>query len=411
MEKINLVELLKDCPEGMELDCTSYENVVFDFIDEESDAYPIHCYMVDGEGNRNALVFTKNGCLARHKNAKCVIFPKGKTSWGGFVPPCQFKDGDIIFTHTNASKGLLEASWVSIFKEYRNNRCACYACLCLSDLELYHDKFEDELLCELCEIGENRLATEDEKEKLFQAIKDNGYIWDAETKTLENIEPKFKDGDVLFVDCSDDEYDKLYQFIFILKETGFYSQWHAYCYLDEVGKFSSKETYLTDGKYHPRFATEEEKAKLFKAIKDNGYKWNEETKTLEKLVAPRFKVGNRIRRKDGIEQPVTISSVSAEYYIVQLKEGEGALCVADQDLYELAPDKFDITTLDPFESRVLVRDNERQYWKAAFWGFFGKGEFLYDTTRGIYKQCIPYEGNQHLLGTTDDCDEFYKTWE
>jgi hypothetical protein len=27
-----------------------------------------------------------------------------------------------------------------------------------------------------------------------------------------------------------------------------------------------------------------------------------------------------------------------------------------------------------------------------------------------YKQCIPYEGNEHLLGTTNDCDNFYKTW-
>lgn len=37
-------------------------------------------------------------------------------------------------------------------------------------------------------------------------------------------------------------------------------------------------------------ATEEEKQKLFKAIKDNGYKWNPETKTLEKLIEPKFKV-------------------------------------------------------------------------------------------------------------------------
>lgn len=28
-----------------------------------------------------------------------------------------------------------------------------------------------------------------------------------------------------------------------------------------------------------------------------------------------------------------------------------------------------------------------------------------------YKQCIPYEGNEHLLDTTNDCDNFYKTWE
>lgn len=28
--KINIVELLKDCPQGMELDCTMYEDVYFD---------------------------------------------------------------------------------------------------------------------------------------------------------------------------------------------------------------------------------------------------------------------------------------------------------------------------------------------------------------------------------------------
>ena len=25
--------------------------------------------------------------------------------------------------------------------------------------------------------------------------------------------------------------------------------------------------------------------------------------------------------------------------------------------------------------------------------------------------CIPYEGNEHLLGTSINCDDFYKTWE
>ena len=31
--------------------------------------------------------------------SKCVIFPKGKTTWEGFVPPCKFKDGDILTTN------------------------------------------------------------------------------------------------------------------------------------------------------------------------------------------------------------------------------------------------------------------------------------------------------------------------
>lgn len=53
----------------------------------------------------------------------------------------------------------------------------------------------------------------------------------------------------------------------------------SYNYEDAI--FSTHE-YLCDG-YNSRFATEEEKQKLFDAIKVNGYKWNAETKTLEKI--------------------------------------------------------------------------------------------------------------------------------
>lgn len=42
MEKINIAEILKDCPSGMELDCTSYDNVSFDKISDDKKAtYPI----------------------------------------------------------------------------------------------------------------------------------------------------------------------------------------------------------------------------------------------------------------------------------------------------------------------------------------------------------------------------------
>jgi hypothetical protein len=26
-------------------------------------------------------------------------------------------------------------------------------------------------------------------------------------------------------------------------------------------------------------------------------------------------------------------------------------------------------------------------------------------------QCIPYEGNEHLINTTNDCDNFFRVWE
>ena len=44
-EKINIAELLKDCPKGMELDCAMYEDVHFDYVDELN---IIHCYIQRG---------------------------------------------------------------------------------------------------------------------------------------------------------------------------------------------------------------------------------------------------------------------------------------------------------------------------------------------------------------------------
>lgn len=88
--------------------------------------------------------------------------------------------------------------------------------------------------------------------------------------------------------------------------------------------------------------------------------------------------------------------------------------IVEQDDWVLVPNKFDITTLVPFESRVLVRDDEKEKWKPAIWGYYDTDNtkyYPYETICGnCFVFCIPYEGNEHLLGTTNNCDEFYKTW-
>lgn len=67
--------------------------------------------------------------------------------------------------------------------------------------------------------------------------------------------------------------------------------------------------------------------------------------------------------------------------------------------------------MKPFESKVLVRDDGYSLWQPSLWGLYDKKHrFPYVTIGCRYKQCIPYEGNEHLRGTTNDCDEFYKTW-
>ena len=161
-----------------------------------------------------------------------------------------------------------------------------------------------------------------------------------------------------------------------------------------------------------KLATEEEKAKLFQAIKDNGYKWNDETKTLEKLLVPKFKVGDRVKEKQG-DISGEIIDVQLNKYDVKVGDKGFYVYFCEQDDYELVPNKFDITTLVSFESKVLFRDNDKETWYPGIWGFYDNAPdilYPYKLIGDISKHCIPYKGNEHLLGTTNDCDEFYKTW-
>lgn len=171
--KINIAELLKDCPKGMELDCTLFEGLELDSI-VDNDFLPIRCRVKNPNGGYNGYNFTKYGCWLDATFAKCVIFPKGKTTWKGFN---KFKDGDVVVTTLDNLAIIKERS---INGEYRTH------CLLLNDITTR------------IRVCPKRLATEEEKQKLFQAIKDNGYKWNAETKTLEKlVEPRFKVGNTI----------------------------------------------------------------------------------------------------------------------------------------------------------------------------------------------------------------------
>ena len=293
-EKINIAEILKNCEKGMELDCTMYEDLYFDYVDELNN---IHCY-IQQKFNKTSVIFNQDGTPNSHTKSKCVIFPKGKTTWKGFQRP--FKDGDIVATKNG--------QWIGITT---GGKCNCFM-------------------------------------PTYCIIKGDG------------------------------EFE---------------------AYLDK------KETW----QFH-RLATTWEKAKLFDAIKENSYKWNAETKTLEKVIQPKFKVGDRIKHKTYISQGVVVTEIKDTHYIL---DDESALPFTFQDEYDLVPNKFDTTTLIPFESRVLVRSSMDGLWKPAVFGFRNgyNDNAFYIVGGSCWKQCIPYMNNEHLCGTTNDCDEYYKNWE
>lgn len=306
-QKINIKEILKYCPEGMELDCTIYEDAeLYEISDSPENEYPIRIKTKNGY----FLDLTKYGTYTDIDEAKCVIFPKGKTTWEGFQRP--FKDGDIIYISTDGLECDIKTVFISIFKECNDGKYNVYACYCVDTNSLYSYHITNAYFCDVDAIIEQRLATEEEKDLLF------------------------------------------------------------------------------------------------KSIKNNGYKWNEETKTLEKLIVPKFKVGDKIRHKTYTRQVNAVTEIRDTHYIL---DDEMSLIFRSQDDYELVPNKFDIANLKPFD-KVLVRGNVGQIWTIDFFSFMDNNKGYPFVCVGHYvTQCIPYEGNEHLLGTTDDCDEYYKTWE
>ena len=295
--KINIAEILKDCPQGMELYSPIFGKVYLDKVRR----YLAIIVTTDRKQGDSKEEFLYDGRYGM--NGECMLFPsKGKTTWEGFVPPCQFKNGDIV---TWKDRGSLVAF---IYKERKD--------------------------------------------------------------------------------------------VAVVKH-------HFALYTGSLGIVTTGEISLVESEIV--FATEKEKQKLFDAIKANGYKWNAETKTLEKL--PKFKVGNKIKYKDTI---LTIIDVQANNYIVEDEpDNFGILMFSQQDKWELMSNKFDINTLKPFD-KVLVRDTKEQVWVADLFSHMVKrplGGYTFACVGHYPNQCIPYKDNEHLLGTNNEPDSFYKIWE
>ena len=115
----------------------------------------------------------------------------------------KLKDGDIFYS------GELDGrSWISIFNRIEDEDYFNYADLCLEDKHLYCDEIS--LFGELDDTFNVRLSTDDEKNKLFSALKEKGYIWNEKTKEVEKIkkEHEFNPFDkVLVRNFEEDNWD------------------------------------------------------------------------------------------------------------------------------------------------------------------------------------------------------------
>lgn len=72
--------------------------------------------------------------------------------------------------------------------------------------------------------------------------------------------------------------------------------------------------------------------------------------------------------------------------------------------YKWNPDKLCLEKIHQFKpfDKVLVRDGEDMKWYCNFFSSYNDDiDYPYSCIDSSYRDCIPYEGNEHLLGTTN----------
>ena len=204
--------------------------------------------------------------------------------------------------------------------------------------------------------------------------------------------------------------------------------YHKYiCGIDTTGAFkvSQSNHHWTNSFYIP--ASEEAKKELFDKMAEAGYKWNIDTLELEKI-KPEFKEGDVLINKEG-DLYLLIGKIAKDI-------GKAAILYANGDF--TAEAAFTITSdgltlakssdrnklfsflirrgykynkvqhnikkqcFKPFD-RVLVRDKDTDPWEADIYlGYNEENKYCpYKCASMNHQFCIPYEGNKHILGTTN----------
>lgn len=102
--KINIAEILKDCPKGMKLYSPIWCEVDFDKIDIENERHPIAV-----KSSKGTMHLAEDGRFcAAYETAECMLFPSSVIrDWSKF-----FKRGDVVYSKLGKICAIFEG-WVN----------------------------------------------------------------------------------------------------------------------------------------------------------------------------------------------------------------------------------------------------------------------------------------------------------
>lgn len=185
-------------------------------------------------------------------------------------------------------------------------------------------------------------ANNDDAQTYIKTIEEKlGGILNRETLEIEKAQPEFKDWDFITI-----KFSRGGSVIGVFKAEDD-KKYYLHANLDSRGIITIREdSYCQKSTCIARLSTEEEKMLLFDALAKKGKTWD----AVKKMI---------VNLKPKVE-------------------------------------------LRPFD-KVLVRDSESDKWRANLFGYIDKDEY-YHCAFANWIYCIPYAGNEHLLGTTKDVE-------
>lgn len=282
-------------------------------------------------------------------------------------------------------------------------------------------------------------ATKEQRKKFIRLLNEDGS--DKAKMILEKYfgiksKPKYKDGDILLVRCTDGKY-----YVFVYKSGE--GKTYKYCSmrLDEYRKLSIRVGCVCSDQSVSiiRYAAKEERQMLRDALIKDGRSEAKEY-LAEFFKEEKYKDGDILyvkghtgkdfvfiykAGKEKTRAYCSVCLVGRNLYVEEAKtccedsfrklryatEAEKnilieALKKSDKDAAkDYLKRFFNIESEHEFKpfDKVLVRDDDDDRWRISFFGFYlNDDKFIYCCLSSCYKQCIPYQGNEHLLGTTDN---------
>lgn len=262
-EKLNIVEILKDKPQGTKLYSLACGKCNLEKVYDKS--FKISFYnskfgfMNGGEG-----YLDKNGKL--YDDGECVVFPsKEMRDWSKFA----WKKGDVLVSNDGGTEVIFynwyDDTYTNFFGKHR-----------LDSENKNNIKYNDDFLCTT---GRYSLEDKDAAQTYINTIEERlGGKLNRETLEVEKAQPEFKDGDII---TFKDRIIIIYKTS--IEKSPIRTEIYYHACLKE-GELTVNEYLMSCGFREGWYSsTEEEKHQLFDALAKEGKQWDSEKKMVVDL--------------------------------------------------------------------------------------------------------------------------------